>query len=230
MGVILLVRHGQASFGATEYDALSETGLAQAQVLGRSLAQRLARPELVLCGGMRRHAQTAEAALAQMGHAQGWDLDRGWDEYDHLAVLAAYKPQWADPERMSADLMAAQDPHRAFELEFGRAIARWVGGLHNHDYPESWPGFRARVGQALARLHDRLERSRTALVFTSGGPIAAVVQRMLQLPDEGALRLNRTLANAAITKLIATPRDLYLSSLNDHAHFEGEHARLITYR
>ncbi|MFP2905716.1 histidine phosphatase family protein [Pyxidicoccus sp. 3LFB2] len=41
MGVVYLVRHGQASFGAADYDQLSETGLAQARVLGETLRPRL---------------------------------------------------------------------------------------------------------------------------------------------------------------------------------------------
>jgi len=37
MGVVLLVRHGQASFGADDYDVLSETGIEQSRMLGRAL-------------------------------------------------------------------------------------------------------------------------------------------------------------------------------------------------
>ena len=38
MGSIYLIRHGQASFGADDYDVLSPVGVEQAQVLGRHLA------------------------------------------------------------------------------------------------------------------------------------------------------------------------------------------------
>ncbi|MCF8967887.1 histidine phosphatase family protein, partial [Pseudomonas carnis] len=38
MGSIYLIRHGQASFGADDYDVLSPIGVEQAQVLGRHLA------------------------------------------------------------------------------------------------------------------------------------------------------------------------------------------------
>ena len=55
-------------------------------------------------------------------------------------------------------------------------------------------------------------------------------RRLLHLPEANTLRVNWTLANAAITKLIYSERALYLSTLNDHAHFEGLRADLITYR
>ena len=38
MGSIYLIRHGQASFGADDYDVLSATGVRQAAVLGEHLA------------------------------------------------------------------------------------------------------------------------------------------------------------------------------------------------
>lgn len=230
MGAIYLIRHGQASFGARDYDLLSDTGAKQATVLGASLKQRIARTDLVLCGGMRRHQQTADGALRAMALAPQWEEDAGWNEYDHVAVLAAYQPHWADQAAMKAELAALPNARAVFQQEFEKAIARWVGGLHNDDYPESWAGFCARIEQALLRLRARLTKSQTALVFTSGGPITAVVQQLLHLQDEKAFRLNWTLANAAITKLIHTGRSLHLSTLNDHAHFEGVHPDLITYR
>lgn len=230
MGAIYLIRHGQASFGAGDYDKLSKTGFAQARVLGESLKLRTPDPDLVLCGGMRRHCETAQTALEAMGHPPLWEDDAGWAEYDHVAVLAAHKPRWSNQVLMKAELAATLNPRKAFQEEFEKAIARWVGGAHNDDYPESWAGFCARVEQALTRLRERLGKSQTALVFTSGGPITAAIQRLLHLPDENAFRLNWTLANAAVTKLIYSDRGLYLSTVNDHAHFEGVHANLITYR
>lgn len=39
MGSIYLIRHGQASFGADDYDVLSPVGVRQAEVLGKHLEQ-----------------------------------------------------------------------------------------------------------------------------------------------------------------------------------------------
>ena len=48
MGTLTLVRHGQASFGAADYDQLSELGLRQCQALGTYLADRRRRFDAVL--------------------------------------------------------------------------------------------------------------------------------------------------------------------------------------
>lgn len=230
MGTIYLIRHGQASFGTDDYDALSDLGLEQARVLGQALASRVERVDQVLCGGMRRHRQTARGALEAMELEATWADDPGWREYDHVAVLAAYEPRWADQRQMVTELSATPDPRRTFQEAFAAAIARWVSGEHNSDYPESWAGFCGRVDGALHRLRHSLGKSQTALVFSSGGPIAAVAQQLLHLDDRHTYRLNWTLANAGITKLVYSSRELYLSSLNEHAHFEGAQRHLLTYR
>src|ERR1700712_5758452 len=72
MGAIYLVRHGQASFAAADYDDLSALGREQGRVLGSALAARHVQAELVICGGMRRHAQTAQECLTAQSLAAEW--------------------------------------------------------------------------------------------------------------------------------------------------------------
>ncbi len=230
MGTIYLVRHAQASFGAADYDQLSETGVTQAGMLGRALEVRRPRADRVVCGTMRRHHQTAEGCLPAMGLPARWDVDPAWNEYDHQAVLRVYDPRYAEPASMAADLAASENPRRRFQEIFMAAMDRWVSGRHDGEYEESWPAFKARVNDALGRLHASLAKTQGALVFTSGGPIAAVCGGLLKLSGEETLRLNSRLANAAVTKLVCSERGASLSTLNEHAHFEGEHAAFMTYR
>lgn len=72
--------------------------------------------------------------------------------------------------------------------------------------------------------------AKDALVFTSGGPIAALAQDLLGIPDEQGHRLSWGLVNCGVTKLVRGAEGVRLSTLNGHAHFEGEHAGLVTYR
>ena len=65
MGQILLVRHGQASFGAADYDALSPLGFEQSRLLGAALAHRTISVDAVVHGTMRRHRETAETCAAR---------------------------------------------------------------------------------------------------------------------------------------------------------------------
>ena len=78
MSSILLVRHGQASFGAADYDDLSPTGHEQSRVLGAALAARGVRPDLLVTGRMRRHGQTADGVLAGAGWDTPVEVDAGW--------------------------------------------------------------------------------------------------------------------------------------------------------
>ncbi|MDO8419608.1 MAG: histidine phosphatase family protein, partial [Rubrivivax sp.] len=66
MGTLYLVRHGQASFGAADYDQLSDLGARQCRALGRWFRERGVAFEGVLRGTLRRHEQSL-AAIAE-GH------------------------------------------------------------------------------------------------------------------------------------------------------------------
>jgi len=57
-----------------------------------------------------------------------------------------------------------------------------------------------------------------------------VCAKLLGLPSEGFLSVNRVAVNAALTKIVRGRSGTSLVSYNDHAHFEGEHRDLLTYR
>jgi broad specificity phosphatase PhoE len=230
MAAIYLIRHSQASFGAADYDQLSELGLRQATVLGGALAARGVRVARTICGSMRRHHQTAAGCLEAMSAPADWAVDVGWNEYDHDDVIWAFEPRYRDPVALATDLAASSHPRKTFQAMFVRAVERWAGGAHDGDYVEPWAAFRERTQAALARVNASLGKSETVLVFTSGGPIGGVCGALLNLRDADTLRLSSRLANAAITKLVCSDGAVYLSTLNEHGHFEGEHAALMTYR
>jgi broad specificity phosphatase PhoE len=232
MSTIFLIRHGQASFGAADYDALSPLGFEQARVLGETFAARLDRdrPLGIYAGDMRRHRETAAACLAALPHASAPAIHPGFNEYDHEQVIDCFEPRYRDRAVMQAELRAAADPRRAFQQMFEAAIARWTGGEFDADYRESWSAFRARCAAALQHVAEATPRDGVALVFTSGGTITALCQSIMDLTTPAAFRLNWTLANAGVTKLLSGAGPLRLSTLNEHGHFEGARAALLTYR
>lgn len=229
MAAIYLIRHGQASFGKANYDELSDTGVMQAGVLGAALRERVPKVDGVVTGAMVRHRQTADACLEGLGMQPPRREDPGFNEFDHEEIIQRYEPRYANRMLLMADMAKTLKPRRAFQSMFEKAVARWVSGGHD-DYAESWDAFRKRSIGALDALIASLGPSRTALVFTSGGTISVICQELLRIPDAHAFKLNWTLTNCGVTKIIYGERGRYLSTLNEHAHFEGEHARLITYR
>lgn len=230
MGAIYLIRHGQASFGKSEYDALSETGIAQSRALGEVLRARVPKVDAVFCGTQQRHRQTAEVCLAAHGYCDPPEETADWNEYDHDEIVERYEPRYADREAMFAELAKTGNLRRAFQEMFTKAVARWVGGQHDSEYSEPWPMFRARCLRALDNTLGSLGASKTALVFTSGGPISAISQTLLRIPDAYAFQINWTLVNCGVTKVIYSERGKYLLTLNEHGHFEGERREYITYR
>ncbi len=75
MGVIYLIRHGQASWGLGDYDRLSELGERQSTVLGERLRGRVEGVDLVVSGEMRRHRRTARFTMEALAGGGGGIVD-----------------------------------------------------------------------------------------------------------------------------------------------------------
>ena len=234
MGEIYLVRHGQASFGADDYDELSALGHEQGRILGRWHAALGIGIDQVALGRLKRHRQTAEAWASQMPGAPApadWTVDAGFDEYDHREMLLRAHPAAGDLAGLKRWLAENAPSRRAFQEIFTAAMARWMSGLHDGDYRESWPHFHGRCVGALEALAARAGASRRLVVFTSGGTISAICRHLLDLPAPRVAELNWSLVNGGVTKLFYQPGRLSLSSLNNYSHLEqaGDPA-LLTYR
>lgn len=210
MPVVLLVRHGQASFGADDYDVLSEIGRRQSEVVGAELARRGLREPLSMSGRLRRQQDTARTALPDVPLQVDWR----WDEYDHLGLLERY------PSGQTSD-----GSSRSVQVLLDAALRSWVD-----DRDGDWQAFVGGAAAALRELVPCLGSGRDAVVFTSGGVVAAVCADVLGLGAEGVVALNRVTVNGGITKLVVGRGGVSLVAFNDHAHFEGSARGLLTYR
>jgi broad specificity phosphatase PhoE len=223
MGVVLLVRHGQASFGAEDYDVLSETGVEQTRMLGRALAAQGLRPARVVHGAMTRQRDSATAMVDAAGWSVTPETDQGWNEFDHLAVVARGVGDDAGP---ALDNLG----RRGFQRLVEDATARWSGGAHDEEYAESWPAFLRRVTDGLDRT---FAQDGVSVVVSSGGPIAAVCAGLVD-PSAGPEQVprlwnafNTVTVNASITRVLEGSAGRRLLSFNEHSHLPRE---LVTYR
>ena len=220
MGVLLLVRHGQASLGTAEYDRLSDVGRRQAQVTGARLARTDLTVGRVVSGALTRQRDTAEAVLA----ALGWPtsrlrVDARLDEYDHVGVMARHTT-----EVTFATATAEGEAGRALQSTLEEAIGRWISG--ESGYQETHDAF---IGRVMAAIRELAAEPGVTVAVTSGGVIAAYYVLALGLPVERWPGLARLIVNASITKVISGHTGTNLVTFNDHAHLETDRA-LITYR
>lgn len=229
MAVIYLIRHGQASFGKANYDQLSETGYQQSRVLGKYLASKLDNFDQVYQGSMQRHAQTAEHCLSGFDYQHNNVIDDAWNEYDYQNILAVYQPELANPGSILEFLSQYQNPQQEFEKIFVAAVKQWLSSVEGTDYSETWTSFKTRVLKAFEQLKSQAQRSDVIAVFTSGGPISLITQQLLAMPEHEMMRLNWTLVNAGITKVVTTNNRSFISTLNDHNYFDSS-PDLISYR
>lgn len=222
MTVIHLIRHGQASWGKRDYDRLSDTGRRQAVVVGEELAERGIEATTLISGAMRRQRDTA----ALMAGAAGWGVpaseDPGWNEYDHMGVLAGYKRRYRSMTVMKADLVRTGKPYAAFEAMYAQAIGAWVGGQAPGRYAEPFADFSARVDDALDRLIDSAGHDDTVVVATSAGVIARVITRVVDGPSATWVRLERAITNGSLSTLRVGARGLHLVTFNESRHLESQ--------
>lgn len=219
MSAVYLLRHGQASFGAADYDVLSPLGEKQAEVLGGELRARGVAPVQAWAGSLSRQRETARIALAAAGLDLPVGTDERWNEYDHLALVQDLV------KREQVDEPASP---REFQALLDRALHGWVGGEPGS--AAAFADFEAGAAAALAEVAGSLGSGGTAVVFTSGGVIAALCSRLLGLPGSAVVALNRVVVNAAVTKVVHGRSGSSLVSFNEHGHFEGADRQLLTYR
>ncbi|WP_141732168.1 histidine phosphatase family protein [Oligoflexus tunisiensis] len=230
MGSLYLIRHAQASFGESDYDALSAIGQQQAVILGQMLAGSGLRFDRVLQGSMKRHKETARLCLTEMSGTPEPETADWLNEFDHQAVLCGLHPDFADPAKVQAFLRKHPEPAKAFHKEFEKAMQRWMQGAHEADYAETYGQFKERCRRGVQTLLQQTPADGNVLLFTSGGPIACLMQMTLELSDAMMLRLNGAIVNASVSRLPFNGDVLFLSYFNDHAHFGKTSAPLLTFR
>jgi broad specificity phosphatase PhoE len=225
---ILLVRHAQASFGAADYDVLSDLGHEQSRAVARELAERGEPPTAIVSGSLVRQRGTADA-IAQAAGAAEVATDPRWDEYASEDVLVHHSDAAARVERAPGDAAPALSS-RAFQALLDEALLAWIAAGAGGPASEPFPAFAARVGAALEDVAGGLGSGETAVVCTSGGVIAAVAVALLGVPAGAFVALNRVSVNAGISKVVTGRSGTSLVSFNEHAHLERGRVRLLTYR
>lgn len=230
MAELILARHAQASFGAENYDQLSELGTQQSVWLGDYFAGAGLRFDAVICGALKRHRQTVDTALGRMnGSAAAAVLsDDNINEYDFEGLLRAYAERHPD-DPLLADWQADPKSKSAFYRLFRNVLAEWVAdGLPAA--AETWQQFQDRIGAFARRLRNEYADAERVLVVTSGGPIAILLGQVLELNPARTFDLNLAIRNASITRCRVDAVSIRLDEFNGIPHLEHPDRRhAVTY-
>ena len=251
MGTLYLVRHGQASFGAEDYDNLSDLGVKQSVRLGEYWRGKGLKFDAVLIGTLKRHAQTyagiCDGICDGMGDGMGertganarpntqalqWP---GLNEYDSHAVISAVHP---------APLQKPDTPelyrHHFRLLRDG--LTQWMNGVVSPKGMPTYPEFLKGITNALDHVRglqheakgdshgDKHGVSGNVLIVSSGGPIATAVGHVLGTAPETTIELNLRIRNSSVTEFAFNPKRHMLVTYNTLPHLDSpEHADWVTY-
>ena len=227
MGTLYLVRHGQASLGAADYDQLSALGQQQALRLGQYWRARGVQFGAVLTGTLRRHTQTFGGIAAGLQNAAlpaPLQLP-GLNEYDSLALLRSLHTEQPLP------VPDTPERYRQYFRLLCDALAQWMAGVTSPQGMPSWADFSAGVHAVLERVRrEHAAAGQTVLLVSSGGLIAAAVCQVLGTSPEVTIALNMRLRNSAVTEFSISPRRLMLQTFNTVAHLDApEYAGWVTH-
>lgn len=229
MALITLIRHGQASFGAANYDQLSPKGFVQARHLGELFASQQQQFDQAWMGEMARHQQTAERCLSAASFVLNPLVHKGLNEFDHEQVLMNLdSARYPTKQALMQAIAATEHPKKTLGKLFGAAMQRWQCGEYDCDYTETWQQFQAR---SYAAFNDIVAQSNGehSVVFSSGGVISVIVQALMGLSDQATFELNWALVNCGLTQIRSEGRKHTVLSINEHNHFRGQASDLLTW-
>ena len=219
MSSLYLLRHGQAVFGADDYDQLSPRGQQQARATGAFLAARGMAFDRMLVGPRQRHEASADALLVAMPRlAQRLRRRRepALDEFAEGHVLLA-----AARQRQEARQQSWPDERKAQLRLYVEEVRRWSDG---EELPGCVPieAFHTRVTSWLDTLVREKRSGQRLLAVTSAGTIAVLLGHVLGLPRQRIGDLLLALDNAALSELVFSAGRVSLRSFNSTSHLPAE--------
>lgn len=236
MSELIFIRHGQASFGKGDYDALSDLGKEQALLVAQYLFDNGVSFDKAYSGMLRRQVDTAGIVLDYMrAHTSGIPELRkleGLNEYQFEAIIRNYLPILAEEDSSLHPLIEQfYTDQKSFQLVFDRITNRWLMAEADPEGVEGWHRFKARVEQALEQIITEIDKDSKVVIFSSGGVISTALHLATGMSPYNAFRTGWRLVNTSITKFRYGKSGLILHTFNSYPHLEFyQGGELITFR
>ena len=235
MASIILIRHGQASFGAANYDQLSGLGRRQAQLLNDYFSDCGITLDAIYCGTLARQRQTAEIATKNQLAETPFHIDPRFNEIRNDEQFEFLLPELIQRNPSVAKLVEeAKSDSKSYQKVLEQVFQLWVSSESDDSGIQSWRDYSDQVEDAMKDLIKREGSGKNIGLFTSGGTIATIVSQVLGLDGRFAYRFYEPVINASMTRLLYNQEKVSLSSFNDHSFLEWESGKqgnyMISYR
>lgn len=217
MSSLLLLRHGQASFGQADYDQLTDLGVSQAHATGLFFQEQGYRFDDILSGPRRRHQDTTNALVAALGTDMPWRIDPALEEMaEGQEILAAAQAHFG------IDLTAPHIARHNQLQQYNAMLQAWGEGRAAIGGKPTAQTFRQNVGLWLRRQIAHPESGRRILVVTSAGVIGAIMCEVLGTNTSRMMDYARVLRNASLTEIVFSRERASLLSFNNIYHLQTE--------
>jgi broad specificity phosphatase PhoE len=224
MGLITVVRHGQAGTFSREYDQLSDLGREQSRRLGAYWAEQGIGWDRVFIGPRARHRET-EAFVAKVYRDRGlpWpraELLEDLNEFEFGNVVRHFSGQAQTEDWTRLHSVPEGERAEALKAAFRHMFAltrRYASEAHEVPGTESWEEFRVRAGRALATLAG-CGAGQRVLAFTSAGFTGMLVGCVLGLDDEKTIDTITQVRNGSYTSIMHSAERRSLTSFNSVPH------------
>lgn len=226
MPQIYLVRHGQASFGADDYDQLSDIGYRQSTYLGQYFRDRNISFDHVFAGTLKRQQQTMTGILQEIDASETFVLPE-LNEYDFKRI---YKLYMAKHEQSKARLSqgSKNTDQSVFYKRLKIAMKLWSEGHLQADGLETWDDFTGRTLKALTHIQENATGN--VLIVSSGGVISMMMGHILGLNVEKIIDLNLQIKNTSFCHIFFGGETMKLSNFNAIPHLDqADRMTYITY-
>ncbi len=217
MPTLYLVRHGQASFGAADYDNLSDLGAKQSLALGQYFKSKEMRFDAAFMGSLKRHAQTYASIAQGLGSSELARTRPGLNEYDSDAVVHAIHPAPLSQEK------SPENYRKHFRL-LRDGLAAWMAGSVQPKGMPAYPDFVSGITDVLDEVRVEFGGKEDAriLICSSGGPISTAVGHILGTSPQTTIELNLRIRNSSVTEFAFNPKRYMLVTYNTLPHLEDK--------
>ena len=225
MSTLYFIRHGQASFGTSDYDKLSNTGKLQAIKLAEYFHHAQIYFKEIYSGTLLRHRETINEYISvskllniPINEIQ---YDERLNENDAAGILSVLIPVllYEKPHlREHSDRLLSD--RKSFQIIFTEVMRMWCSDKYDMKGVMTWKKFTSDIYSFIDERINSYNSGENIALITSSGPIFAMLMKILSLNLNTAMLMRDQIANTSITKFNYSNDGIMLASFNEYQHLE----------